>query len=113
MADLADLPRPSQLWKQLSSERKQHAAEAFWKDGNAAMEHAEDALRGLGGAPGGGDVVDAIAAAAEQRAAEAERVDAEQWRDPGRLAALHDAVHAAVHHLRAATKALAAARQRR
>jgi hypothetical protein len=79
----------------------------------SAMEHAEDALRGLGGAPGGGDVVDAIAAAAEQRAAEAERVDAEQWREPGRLAALHDAVHAAVHHLRAATKALAAARQRR
>ena len=41
MTDLADLPRPSQLWKQLSPERKQQAAEAFWKDENAGMEHAE------------------------------------------------------------------------
>src|SRR5688500_8481838 len=41
MADLADLPRPSHLWKQLSSERKLRAAEAFWKDDNAGMEHAE------------------------------------------------------------------------
>jgi hypothetical protein len=41
MADLADLPRPSHLWKQLSPERKQRAAEAFWKDENASMEHAE------------------------------------------------------------------------
>lgn len=36
-----DLPRPSQLWKQLSPERKQAAAEAFWSDKNAAVEHAE------------------------------------------------------------------------
>jgi hypothetical protein len=41
MADLAELPRPSQLWKQLPPERKQHAAEAFWKDENAGMEQAE------------------------------------------------------------------------
>ena len=41
MADLAELPRPSQLWKQLPLERKQRAAEAFWKDENAGMEHAE------------------------------------------------------------------------
>jgi len=41
MADLAELPRPSSLWKQLSPERKQRAAEAFWKDENAGMEHAE------------------------------------------------------------------------
>jgi len=34
-ADVPDIPRPSQLWKQLSSERKQHAAEAFWSDDNA------------------------------------------------------------------------------
>jgi hypothetical protein len=78
----------------------------------SAMDHALEALRGLGGSPGG-DVVDAIATAAEQRAHEAEGIDAEQWRDPARLASLHDAVHAAVHHLRAAQKALAAARQGR
>ena len=39
MAD--DVPRPSQLWKQLSPERKQHAAEAFWQDENATVEQAE------------------------------------------------------------------------
>lgn len=36
-----EIPRPSQLWKQLSPERKQQAAEAFWSDSNASMEHAE------------------------------------------------------------------------
>ena len=41
MADLTDLPRPSQLWKQLPPERKQGAAEGFWRDDNAGMEHAE------------------------------------------------------------------------
>ena len=41
MADVPDLPRPSQLWKQLSPERKQEAAEAFWSDPNAAIEQAE------------------------------------------------------------------------
>lgn len=41
MADLPDIPRPSQLWKQLSSERKLQAAEAFWHDDNAAVEQAE------------------------------------------------------------------------
>jgi hypothetical protein len=40
-ADVPDIPRPSQLWKQLSSERKQHAAEAFWSDDNAVAEQAE------------------------------------------------------------------------
>ena len=44
MADVPDLPRPSQLWKQLSSERKQRAAEAFWKDDNAASEQTEAVL---------------------------------------------------------------------
>ena len=34
-------PRPSQLWKQLSPERKHQAAEAFWSDSNASVEHAE------------------------------------------------------------------------
>lgn len=36
-----EIPRPSQLWKQLSPERKLQAAEAFWADRNAAVEHAE------------------------------------------------------------------------
>lgn len=35
------IPRPSQLWKQLSAERKTQAAEAFWSDRNASVEHAE------------------------------------------------------------------------
>ena len=39
--DLQGIPRPSQLWKQLSPERKLQAAEAFWGDKNASMEHAE------------------------------------------------------------------------
>jgi hypothetical protein len=35
------VPRPSQLWKQLSPERKVQAAEAFWHDENAGVEQAE------------------------------------------------------------------------
>jgi hypothetical protein len=41
MSDRAETPRPSQLWKQLSPERKQIAADAFWADDNAAAEQAE------------------------------------------------------------------------
>jgi len=41
MTDVADIPRPSQLWKQLSAERKLQAADAFWRDDNAANEQAE------------------------------------------------------------------------
>lgn len=41
MTDRMDTPRPSQLWKQLSPERKAQAAEAFWRDENAATEQAE------------------------------------------------------------------------
>ena len=41
MADVPDIPRPSHLWKLLSPERKQQAAEAFWQDENAAVEQAE------------------------------------------------------------------------
>jgi len=41
MPDVPDLPRPSQLWKQLTPERKVEAAAAFWSDENAAMEQAE------------------------------------------------------------------------
>ena len=36
-----EIPRPSQLWKELSAERKLQAAEAFWSDRNASVEHAE------------------------------------------------------------------------
>ena len=41
MPDVPDIPRPSQLWKLLTPERKQQAAEAFWEDENAAVEQAE------------------------------------------------------------------------
>jgi hypothetical protein len=41
MTDVPEIPRPSHLWKALSPERKQQAAEAFWRDENAAMEQAE------------------------------------------------------------------------
>ena len=41
MADVTDTPLPSQLWKQLSAERKLEAAGAFWRDENAAAEQAE------------------------------------------------------------------------
>jgi hypothetical protein len=41
MTDALDIPRPSQLWKQLSSARKLQAAGAFWRDDNAAKEQAE------------------------------------------------------------------------
>ena len=41
-----EITRPSQLWKPLSQERKQLAAEAFWRDREAMMEHAE-AISGI------------------------------------------------------------------
>jgi hypothetical protein len=41
MADVPDIPRPSQLWKRLSPERKLQAADAFWRDDNAAAEQSE------------------------------------------------------------------------
>src|SRR6187455_3640783 len=41
MPDVPDLPRPSQLWKQLAPDRKLPAAEAFWRDDHAPMEQAE------------------------------------------------------------------------
>ena len=39
--DVPETPRPSQLWKQLSAERKLQAADAFWRDDDAANEQAE------------------------------------------------------------------------
>jgi hypothetical protein len=41
MTDVPAIPRPSQLWKQLSSDRKLQAAAAFWRDENGAAEQAE------------------------------------------------------------------------
>jgi hypothetical protein len=41
MADAPDIPRPSQLWKHLSADRRKQAAEAFWQDDNATSEQAE------------------------------------------------------------------------
>jgi len=41
MPELPDIPRPSQLWKRLSPERKLQAADAFWLDENAEAEQAE------------------------------------------------------------------------
>ena len=42
--DTSTVPPPSQLWKQLSPERKLQAADAFWHDENAAVEQAEALL---------------------------------------------------------------------
>lgn len=41
MTDVADTSLPSQLWNQLSAERRLVAADAFWRDENAAAEQAE------------------------------------------------------------------------
>jgi hypothetical protein len=41
MPEVPDLPRPSQLWKQLTPERKLTAATAFWTDENAGLEQME------------------------------------------------------------------------
>ena len=41
MADLSQMKRPSQLWKELAAERRVMAAEAFWRDENAFAEQAE------------------------------------------------------------------------
>lgn len=38
---IPSIPRPSQLWKQLTADRKAQAADAFWRDDNAAIEQAE------------------------------------------------------------------------
>jgi len=40
-SDLPDIPRPSQLWKNLSADQKSLAADAFWRDENAGNEQAE------------------------------------------------------------------------
>jgi len=35
------MPRPSQIWKQLSADRRQMAADAFWREEGAFAEQAE------------------------------------------------------------------------
>ena len=42
--DVPDIPRPSQLWKQLSPDRRKATAEDFWKDEGAAAEQTEAVL---------------------------------------------------------------------
>ncbi len=39
-ADVPDIPRPSQLWKALTPEKKRLAGDAFWRDEHAASEQA-------------------------------------------------------------------------
>ena len=46
MTDAISMPRPSQLWKRLSADRRRLAADAFWRDENAAGEQA-DALAAI------------------------------------------------------------------
>ena len=41
MSTVPEIARPSQLWKQLSAERRTQAAEAFWRDEHARAEQAE------------------------------------------------------------------------
>ena len=41
MVDLAQTKRPSQIWKELAPDRRQMAADAFWRDDNAFAEQAE------------------------------------------------------------------------
>jgi len=41
MTNVSEISRPSQLWKELPAERKQQAAEAFWRDEHAGAEQAE------------------------------------------------------------------------
>jgi hypothetical protein len=40
MAESSSIPRPSLLWKKLSADRRQQAAEAFWQDSSALNEQA-------------------------------------------------------------------------
>ena len=44
MSDVPDIPRPSQLWKQLLPDRRKATAEDFWKDEGAAAEQTEAVL---------------------------------------------------------------------
>lgn len=41
MTNVSEMSRPSQLWKQFSADKKQQAAEAFWRDEHAGAEQAE------------------------------------------------------------------------
>ena len=41
MTDVADTPLPSQLWRQMSEERRIAAAEELWRDADAVAEQSE------------------------------------------------------------------------
>jgi hypothetical protein len=41
MAELQTIPRPSILWKQMSTDQRRQAAEAFWQDENGKNEQGE------------------------------------------------------------------------
>ena len=66
----------------------------------SALEHEAAARDAIGGDP-------------ERVADEAERRDAEEWKQPGLLDALRAAAHAGVHHLKAAERAVTAVRRSR
>ena len=79
----------------------------------SAVDHLTDAARALGGSPGTGDdpqaLADAIGDAAERRADEADRRSGDEWKDQQLLDQLRETVHAGVHHLRLAERAVEAA----
>lgn len=41
MSEIPNIPRPSELWKQMPADRRQLAAEAFWTDPNGMSEQGE------------------------------------------------------------------------
>jgi len=41
MADLQTIPRPSILWKQMTTDQRRQAAEAFWQDASGKNEQSE------------------------------------------------------------------------
>ena len=65
----------------------------------SALEHETAARAAMGGDP-------------ERLAAEAERRDADEWKDPALLDALRAAAHAGVHHLKGAERVLREVRGR-
>ncbi|HYD09274.1 MAG TPA: hypothetical protein VEA78_04150 [Acidimicrobiales bacterium] len=63
----------------------------------SALEHEAAARAAIGGDP-------------ERLATEAERRDADEWKDPALLSTLRGAAHAGVHHLKLAERSLRAVR---
>jgi hypothetical protein len=73
------------------------------------MREAADALGGPVATGGAQSVAEAVGAAAETKASEAERRSGDEWKDQRLLDELRGAVHTGVHHLRLAEKAVEAA----